>query len=105
MSAIPDFDRLRAAMMAARAQATGRTLSQVQDDIHQERLRILAEDSPPEMGETGEAYVARVVRELGTTYRDAAAEHYGSAAGHEARAEAEARAAIARARGSAAGEF
>lgn len=97
MSAAPDFDRLRAAMMAARAQATGRTLAQVQEDIHQERLRILAEDSPPEDGESGDRYIARVTRKHGLAYFDAALELVEAEASRQSEADALARTVITRA--------
>jgi hypothetical protein len=91
-----DFERLRMAMKAARAQATGRTLEQVDQYIHRERLTIL-QDEPPELGETLADYVARIDRRFGTTFHDAAIEHYRGTTGYEARAAATAREAITKA--------
>ena len=91
-----DFDRLRAAMMAARADATGRTPNQVEQDIHRARLANL-QDDPPELTETLGEYVARMIRVHGTTYAEAAAERYQGATKREASAKAAARMAIANA--------
>ncbi len=71
-----DFDRLRAAMKASRGEITGRTPEQVDEDILRERLANL---EPPELGETIELYVARMIREHGTTYNEAATARYHGA--------------------------
>jgi len=75
-----DFDRLRAAMKAARAQMTGRTLEQVDEDIHRERLANL---EPPEPTETYDEYLVRMIYVHGTSYSDAALENYRRFAGPE----------------------
>lgn len=54
-------------------------------DIHRARLANL-EDDPPELGESAEAYLARMIHEHGATYRDAAAERYRGHAQREAHA-------------------
>jgi len=60
---------------------TGRTLKQVEEDIHRERLANL---EPPELGELLDEYLARMVRENGTTYTEAAVERYQGAPDREA---------------------
>lgn len=52
-------------------------------DIHRARLANL---DPVEFGESRGEYLARMIREHGTTYTDAAAERYAGAAEREARA-------------------
>lgn len=97
-----DFERLRMAMKAARAQVTGRTPGQVDEDIHRARLESLR-DEPPEPGETLTEYVARMDRRFGTSFHDAAIEHYQGTGNREPRAEAAAREAIIKAMGKASG--
>lgn len=79
-----DFDRLVAAMKAARGQITGRTPEQVDEDIHRARLANL---EPVDLGESLEEYVARMVCEHGSSYDEAARERYQGDTKREAAAQ------------------
>lgn len=65
------------------------------DDLHAARLANL-EDDPPDLGETLEAYLARMIDRHGSTYEAAATERHRGHAQREARAEDAARHELAR---------